>query len=49
MRLRRDGDDFRHLDYDGDEAAIVALLHDKVMLISAEHAGKWFRWSGYRT
>jgi len=49
MRLRRDGDDFRQLDYEGDEGAIITLLHDKVMSVSAEHAQKWFRWSGYRS
>jgi transposase len=46
-RLRREGDDFRHIDYDGDEADIIALLHEKVMSVSREHAEKWFRWSGY--
>ena len=49
MQLQHDGDDFQHLDYDGDEAVIIALLHDKVMSISAEYAEKWFRWSGYQT
>lgn len=45
--LRRDGEDFRRLDFEGDEAAIIALLHEKVMAVSAENAEKWFRWSGY--
>lgn len=47
MRLWQDGDDFRRLDFEGDEAAITALLHEKVMAVSAENAKKWFRWLGY--
>ena len=45
-RLQRDGNHFRQLDHDGDETATSTLL---IVSASAEHAEKWFRWSGYRT